>query len=48
MGDYWNIANSAIDVRSFIPEGIMNPVANKKQPFFPMGTSTGIDGFCLR
>ncbi|WP_069661312.1 3-keto-disaccharide hydrolase [Arcticibacter eurypsychrophilus] len=48
IGDYWNIANSAIDVRSFISEGIMNPVANEKQPFLPIGTGTGIDGFCLR
>lgn len=48
MGDYWNIANSAIDVRAFIPEGIMNPVANDKQPFLPIATGTGIDGFCLR
>jgi len=48
VGDYWNIANSAIDVRAFIPEGIMNPVANEDQPFLPIATGTGIDGFCLR
>lgn len=48
MGDYWNIANAAIDIRAFIPEGIMNPVANEKQPFLPIATGTGIDGFCLR
>ncbi|MFY0482971.1 3-keto-disaccharide hydrolase [Flavobacterium sp. PLA-1-15] len=48
VGDYWNIANSAIDVRAFIPEGIMNPVANENQPFLPIAAGTGIDGFCLR
>ncbi|MDR6967754.1 hypothetical protein J2X31_001766 [Flavobacterium arsenatis] len=48
IGDYWNIANSAIDVRAFIPEGIMNPVANENQPFLPIAAGTGIDGFCLR
>ena len=48
MGDYWNIANSAIDVRAFIPEGIMNPVANDKQSLLPIGSNTGTDGFCLR
>lgn len=48
MGDYWNIANAAIDVRAFIPEGIMNPIANETQPFLPIATGTGIDGFCLR
>ena len=48
IGDYWSIANAAIDVRAFIPEGIMNPVANEKQPFLPIAAGTGIDGFCLR
>ena len=48
MGDYWNIANSAIDVRAYIPEGIMNPVANDKQPLLPIGSNTGTSGFCLR
>jgi len=48
MGDYWNIANAAIDVRAYIPEGIMNPVANAKEPFLPVATGTGIDGFVLR
>ncbi|MDX2248941.1 MAG: DUF1080 domain-containing protein [Bacteroidia bacterium] len=47
-GDYWNIANSAIDIRAFIPEGIMNPVANETQAFLPVGTGTDISGFCLR
>ena len=48
VGDYWNIANSAIDVRAFIPEGKMNPVASSKQSFVAIGTGTRIDGFCLR
>jgi len=48
MGDYWNIANSAIDVRAFIPEGTMNTVAGNKQPFLSIGTGAGLPGFCLR
>lgn len=48
MGDYWGIANSAIDVRAFLPEGAMNTVAGEKQPFLPIGPGTGRDGFCLR
>ncbi len=48
MGDYWNIAQSAIDIRAFMPEGTMNPIANDKQPFLTLGTGTGIPGFCLR
>lgn len=47
MGDYWNIANSAIDIRAFLPEGKMNSVANEKQPFLPFGEAAPA-GFCLR
>lgn len=48
MGDYWSIANSAIDVRAFIPEGKMNTVASLRQPFLAIGSGTGLDGFSLR
>lgn len=48
MGDYWSIANSAIDVRAFLPEGKMNAVAGDNQPFISIGSETGLDGFCLR
>ncbi|MGV3541165.1 MAG: 3-keto-disaccharide hydrolase, partial [Rufibacter sp.] len=48
-GDYWSIANSAMDVRAFIPEPPMvNAVASLQQPFIGFGTGTGRDGFCLR
>jgi hypothetical protein len=48
MGDYWAQANSAIDVRAFLPEGAMNPVAGEKQPFLPFGAGSRYGGFCLR
>ncbi|AHM60640.1 hypothetical protein D770_11915 [Flammeovirgaceae bacterium 311] len=48
MGDYWNIANSAIDIRAFIPEGRMNTVASARQAFVPIGSGKSIDSFCLR
>lgn len=48
MGDYWNIANSAIDIRAFLPEGAMNSVASERQPFFPFGSGDSVSGFCLR
>ncbi|MFD3000696.1 DUF1080 domain-containing protein [Pontibacter toksunensis] len=48
MGDYWTIANSAIDVRAFIPEGDMNTVASTRQPFLPLGAGTNNSGFALR
>ena len=48
LGDYWSQANSAIDIRAFIPEYIMNPVADKSQPFLPLGTGEEISGYCMR
>ncbi|MEN8124895.1 MAG: DUF1080 domain-containing protein [Bacteroidota bacterium] len=48
MGDYWNQATSAIDIKAFIPEYIMNPVADKSQSFIPIGEGEKIPGFCLR
>ncbi|HYG39989.1 MAG TPA: DUF1080 domain-containing protein [Cytophagales bacterium] len=48
MGDYWNIANSAIDIRAYLPEGQMNSVASLTQPFLPFGSGTNGEGFCLR
>ncbi len=48
MGDYWTIANAAIDVRAFIPEGDMNMVAGNQQSFLSIGRGTELPGFCLR
>lgn len=48
MGDYWNIANSAIDIRAYLPEGQMNSVASLTQPFLAFGSGTNGEGFCLR
>jgi hypothetical protein len=46
MGDFWCQANSAIDIRSFQSEGIMNRVADEKQPFAPF--KSGGDYYCQR
>jgi hypothetical protein len=48
MGDYWSIANSAIDIRAYLSEGKMNSVANEKQPFLAFGSGTNGEGFCMR
>jgi len=48
MGDYWSIANSAIDVKAFMSEGSMSAVASERQPFLPMGAGTGNTGLCMR
>ncbi|HEX2532343.1 MAG TPA: DUF1080 domain-containing protein [Chitinophagaceae bacterium] len=47
MGDYWNIAQSAVDIRAYLPEGKMNSVASTTQPFLPFGSGAG-EGYCLR
>lgn len=48
MGDYWKQATSAIDIRAYQPEYIMNPVADEHQPFIKVGEGEKIQGFVLR
>ncbi|MEP2024244.1 MAG: DUF1080 domain-containing protein [Reichenbachiella sp.] len=48
MGDYWSQANSAIDIRAYIPEGVMNPVADPNPDFIGFGTGEEAGGFCMR
>jgi len=48
MGDYWNIGNSAIDIRALPPEDGMNAIANDALPFLPFGSRPSLGGFCLR
>jgi hypothetical protein len=48
MGDFWNQANSAIDIRAFIPEYIMSPVADPSQDFIGIGEGEDIPSYCMR
>jgi hypothetical protein len=48
MGDFWNQANSAIDIRAFIPEYIMSPVADPNQDFIGIGEGEDIPSYCMR
>jgi hypothetical protein len=48
FGDYWNIANAAIDIKAFMPEGSMSAVAANKQPFLSFGVGTKLTGYCMR
>ena len=48
LGDYWNIAHSAIDIKAYIPEGSMCAVASEKASFISVGTGTGNTGFVMR
>ena len=47
-GDYWQQANSNIDIRAFQPEGEMNAVADTTQPFLTTGRASGGPGFVQR
>jgi hypothetical protein len=48
MGDYWSIANSAIDIKAYLSEGVMSSVASTHQPFLPFGRETSQGGYCMR
>jgi hypothetical protein len=48
MGDYWNIATSAVDIRAYLSEGVMSSIADPGQPFLPFGTGTNQSGYCMR
>ena len=48
MGDFWNQANSAIDIRAYIPEYIMSPVADPSQDFIGIGEGEDIPSYCMR
>lgn len=48
IGDFWSQQSSEIDIRAYLPEGIMNPVADESQPFLPLGSGSEYGGFCMR
>lgn len=49
IGDFWGQNNTAVDVRAYTPEYIMNPVADKSQPFLAIGPTKGvITDYCMR
>lgn len=48
MGDYWSQATSAVDIKAYPREAIMSPVADKSQPFLPIGSGEKAGGYCMR
>lgn len=48
MGDYWSQATSAMDVRAYTPEYIMNPIGSISQPFLSVGHKQNIQGLVIR
>ncbi len=47
-GDFWKQATSAIDIRAYTPEFIMNPMAHESQPFLSVGEGEENEFYCLR
>jgi len=48
IGDFWKQATSAIDIRAYLPESVMSPVADASQPFLPIGKGEEIEYYCMR
>lgn len=47
-GDFWKQATSAIDIRAYTPEFVMNPMAHESQPYLPVGQGEKNEFYCLR
>lgn len=47
-GDFWSQANSAIDIRAYKPESVMDPLANEHQDFITIGMGSPYRNYCLR
>tara|TARA_R110000868_G_scaffold121886_3_gene323369 strand:+ start:2246 stop:3121 length:876 start_codon:yes stop_codon:yes gene_type:complete len=48
VGDYWSQATSAIDIRAYQPEYVMNAVADESQDYLKVGNGEALTGFVLR
>jgi hypothetical protein len=48
IGDYWSQATSAIDIRAYQPEYVMNAVADESQDYLKVGKGEDLLGFVLR
>ena len=47
-GDFWSQANSAIDIRAYKPESVLNPMAHESQDFITLGMNSPYRNYCLR
>ncbi|WP_116127751.1 DUF1080 domain-containing protein [Lewinella sp. IMCC34183] len=47
-GDYWNQASSAMNIRAYTPEYLMNPMADATQDYLHIGTGGPYKNYCLR
>ncbi len=47
-GDFWSQANSAIDIRAYKPESILDPLAHESQDFIPFSFKSPYRAYCRR
>ncbi|WP_344786701.1 DUF1080 domain-containing protein [Postechiella marina] len=47
-GDFWSQANSAIDIRAYKPESVLDPMAHKSQDFITLSMNSPYRNYCLR
>ncbi len=47
-GDYWCQANSAIDIRAYKPESILDPMAHESQDYITLSMNSPYRNYCLR
>ncbi|MRI01288.1 DUF1080 domain-containing protein [Kriegella sp. EG-1] len=47
-GDFWSQANSAMDIRAYKPESVLDPLAHESQDYLPIGMGSPYRNYCLR
>ncbi|WP_298484981.1 DUF1080 domain-containing protein [uncultured Maribacter sp.] len=47
-GDFWSQANSAIDIKAYKPESVLDPLAHESQEYLPIGMGSPYKNYCLR
>ncbi|NMH87366.1 3-keto-disaccharide hydrolase [Flavivirga algicola] len=47
-GDFWSQANSAIDIRAYKPESVLDPMAHESQDFITLSMNSPYRNYCLR
>lgn len=47
-GDFWSQKNSAIDIRAYKPESVLDPLAHESQDFLPIGFNSPYRNYCRR
>ncbi|WP_298533098.1 DUF1080 domain-containing protein [uncultured Algibacter sp.] len=47
-GDFWSQANSAIDIRAYKPESVLDPLAHESQDFITLSMDSPYRNYCLR